>query len=70
MSITSEATQLSRHTVTDSAGYYNFPSLPIGKYLLSVDQTGFQRAMSQVNIDPSEKSRLDTVLTVTNQHIC
>lgn len=64
VSITSQATELSRHTVTDSSGYYNFPSLPIGKYLLSVDQTGFQRATSQVNIDPSEKSRLDIRLTV------
>ncbi len=64
VSITGEATQFSRQSVTDSAGYYNFPSLPIGRYQLSIDQTGFDRATSEVNIDPSAKARVDVRLTV------
>jgi hypothetical protein len=31
-----------RTTVTDSAGYYTFASVPVGTYNLSVTQTGFQ----------------------------
>ena len=64
VTLISQSTQVSRQTVTDTSGYYNFPSVPIGKYEVSVDQSGFKRATSQVNIDPSEKARLDVKLTV------
>ena len=57
-------TNISRSTVTDSAGYYNFPSLPVGKYDLAVDQAGFSRVTSHVAIDPSQKARLDVQLAV------
>ncbi len=59
-----EGTGVSRTTVTDSAGYYNFPSLATGKYNIAVDQAGFSRVTSTVAIDPSQKARLDVQLTV------
>ena len=37
----STSTALTRTTVSDGAGYYNFTSLPIGKYQISVDEAGF-----------------------------
>ena len=58
------ASGLSRTSLSDNAGYYNFSSLPIGKYQLSVDRTGFSRASISVMLDPSEKGRQDVQLQV------
>jgi protocatechuate 3,4-dioxygenase beta subunit len=35
-----------RETVTDSAGYYTFASVPVGSYILTVEAPGFQGYVS------------------------
>jgi hypothetical protein len=62
--VTSQGTGITRRTTTDASGYYNFPSLPIGKYEIGADQPGFNHAASIVEIDPSVKARFDLQLTV------
>jgi hypothetical protein len=57
-------TGASRSTTTDNSGYYTFTSLSIGKYKISVDDTGFNRSSSTVLLDPSEKGRQDFQLQV------
>jgi hypothetical protein len=36
-------TGLSRHTHADHSGYYTFPALPVGRYELEVQSSGFRR---------------------------
>ena len=36
-------TGLSRHTHADRSGYYTFPALPVGRYELEVQSSGFRR---------------------------
>ena len=38
---THEATQVETSTATNQAGYYALPSLPVGRYVLAVQMTGF-----------------------------
>lgn len=59
VAVINKANAFSRETQTDSAGYYTFPSLPIGAYQLTVNHAGFEQATSELHIDPSAKSRLD-----------
>lgn len=61
---TNQGTKITRTTVTDNSGYYNFPSLPIGPTIVSVEQPGFEKAEQTVLLDPSEKARQDFQLTV------
>ncbi len=64
VTVSSTSIGISRQSTTDTSGYYSFPSLPIGKYDVSVNQAGFENATATVNIDPSEKGRFDVRLTV------
>jgi len=58
------ATGVLRSTTTDNNGYYTFSSLSIGKYMITVDQTGFNRTSSTLMLDPSQKARQDFKLQV------
>lgn len=58
------ATGSDREAKTDSAGYYSFPSLPVGAYEITIEQPGFNRFSSTVTLDTSQKGRLDVRLTV------
>jgi Carboxypeptidase regulatory-like domain/TonB-dependent Receptor Plug Domain/TonB dependent receptor len=60
-----QSTGISRSTVTDGSGYYNFASLPIGKYDISVEQAGFDSSQQAVMLDPSAKLRQDFQLFVS-----
>jgi hypothetical protein len=42
VTLTDEATQVKRTTVSDASGVYLFPALPIGTYNLTVKATGFK----------------------------
>jgi Carboxypeptidase regulatory-like domain/TonB-dependent Receptor Plug Domain/TonB dependent receptor len=64
VSAINQATGLERSTVTDNAGYYNFPSLPVGSYQITVNQAGFETAAHVVALDPSAKARQDFELAV------
>ena len=57
------ATGLQNKTTTDDKGFYTFPSLPIGRYDLSADVSGFTAKKRQgVTVDAD--SKLDINLTV------
>src|SRR3954453_6850618 len=47
-------------TVTNGEGYYEFPLLPTGKYVLSVQQAGFRRASTaEIDVHAGTKPRID-----------
>jgi hypothetical protein len=66
------ATGLERTGLANSIGYYFLADLPIGNYEISVEKTGFQKAVSTVSLDAAEKARQDfrlavgTVSTIAN----
>jgi hypothetical protein len=58
------ATGLERTSLANSTGYYFLADLPIGSYEISVEKTGFQKAVSTVSLDAAEKGRQDFTLAV------
>jgi hypothetical protein len=45
-------TALERTTITDTEGNFSIPELPIGNYVVSVEQTGFQsRTVTDVTVE-------------------
>jgi hypothetical protein len=59
------STNVTSQTVSDNAGYYRFPSLPIGEYEVTVDRTGFAQAGIHVSIAAAHETRQDFALAVT-----
>ncbi len=52
-------------TVSDAAGVYTFPTLPVGGYTISVEQAGFNRAtLSGITLQVYQKAVVDIVLQV------
>src|SRR5260221_13416372 len=49
--VTNNATGLTRTDETDGAGYYSFPSLPIGVYNVSANGTGFAGISEDVQLN-------------------
>lgn len=64
VSATSRASGVVRATVTNTAGYYTFATLPIGSYEVTVAQSGFDKVSQIVMLDPSAKARSDFKLTI------
>ena len=63
VTITNVATAGSEHTVTESAGTYSFKGLIPGKYTISVEATGFKKAVQKdVNIEVSSTPTIDVSL--------
>ncbi len=60
----STTTGIERTTETNSTGYYFLANLPIGSYEISVAKTGFQKAVSTLTLDATEKGRQDFTLAV------
>ncbi len=58
------ATGIERTVQTNSDGYYFFANLPVATYEIAVEKTGFQKAVSTVNLDATEKGRQDFTLAV------
>src|SRR3981189_1116700 len=54
-------TQVAR---TDASGYYSFLALPIGTYVVTVKQTGFEPVSAQVLLETAQKARHDFSLKV------
>ena len=60
------ATGLERVTVTDTAGNYAIPELPIGIYDVTVEKSGFQAAkVSEAAVAIATERRIDFALTVS-----
>ncbi|WP_263366900.1 TonB-dependent receptor [Edaphobacter bradus] len=64
VTVTNKETGLTRTDETDGAGYYNFPSLPIGLYTVSVKGAGFAGMSEEVQLDGARKGRRDFTLRV------
>lgn len=62
IAVTNKATGLKRMGETDGAGYYSFPSLPIGLYTVSINATGFAGMSEDVQLNAAQKSRRDFTL--------
>ncbi len=59
------ATGLVRSTVTDAAGNFAIPELPIGTYSLTVEKTGFKTAVvSDLRVEVAGERRVDVALEV------
>src|SRR5208337_3898523 len=61
--VRNEATGLERTTTTSSDGSYSVPELPIGKYSVTVTETGFQTFVATgVAVDVATERRVDAAL--------
>jgi hypothetical protein len=49
------STGIERSVLTNSSGYFLLANLPVGSYEVSVEKTGFQKAVSTVTLDAAEK---------------
>jgi hypothetical protein len=62
---TNASTNQVDNTTTNSVGYYEFPLLPAGRYLISVEHAGFQTAKSAVfSLNSGTRPRIDLNLRV------
>lgn len=56
-------TGLTRVTMTDDAGQYHVPELPIGQYAVTVEKAGFETiTMSGVAVEIAKEARVDATL--------
>lgn len=58
------STNVTSQTVTDNAGYYRFPSLPIGEYEVTADHLGFAQATQRVIVETAREITQDFTLAV------
>ena len=59
---TNQGTSVAEHTTSSSAGTYSFKGLNPGKYNLSVDATGFKKAVQEsVPVEVSTVATIDVV---------
>jgi hypothetical protein len=60
-----QATNVDTEVKTDSSGYFTFPSLPVGSYVLTVEGQGFKKAKrDSVALEVGQKARIDFTLEV------
>ena len=65
ITVTETSTEISRTTHTDAKGYYTFPVLPVGHYVLSVDATGFGKyERRDITLDTNSALTLNESLEV------
>ncbi|HYZ84690.1 MAG TPA: TonB-dependent receptor [Bryobacteraceae bacterium] len=62
--ISQPQTGLQREAQTGENGLYNFESVPIGVYEISVEHTGFRRAVQKLTLETSQRARADFTLAV------
>jgi outer membrane receptor protein involved in Fe transport len=52
-------------TTTSSQGYYEFPLLPVGRYVISVENTGFRQTVTpEMELHAGTKPRVDLAMQV------
>ncbi|MEO8078677.1 MAG: carboxypeptidase-like regulatory domain-containing protein, partial [Acidobacteriota bacterium] len=67
ITVTNQDTGLTRTTTTNDQGDYVVPLLPVGKYLLTAEQSGFKIALrSDVTLNVDQIQRLDLQLETGN----
>src|SRR5579883_310942 len=64
----SPATGLSHSVVTNTQGQYSFPDLPVGEYIVTVSQTGFEaKKVDRVEVAVSRTTNLNVQLGIAQQ---
>ena len=65
VTLTNEATNISREVTTNDVGQYNFPAVPPGTYTLKAQMTGYKRYESKgLNVGTQQFITLDVALEV------
>ena len=68
VTVRNQATNLARKVITNQDGEYSVPLLPPGTYEVSVEQPGFQNAVSNnVSLDVNQTVRVNVTLVIGNQ---
>ena len=57
-------TGLARQLITDEAGRYEAPQLPVGAYEVTGEKAGFQPTRAKVKLDLGQRASVDLVLSV------
>src|SRR5918992_923023 len=61
VTLKNKATNVETTATTDSSGYYNFASVPVGVYAVTVESQGFKRVvLEEVKLEVGQKARVDT----------
>ena len=67
VTVTNEQTNLVRNVTTDDGGFYVVTNLPVGTYSVSVEQTGFKKALKTQNkLGADDRITVDVVLEAGN----
>ncbi|MFL6332525.1 MAG: TonB-dependent receptor domain-containing protein [Pyrinomonadaceae bacterium] len=65
VTLKNKATNVETTATTDSSGYYNFASVPVGAYTVTVERPGFKRVvLEEVKLEVGQKARVDAALEV------
>src|SRR5215510_3035240 len=65
VTVKNKATGVTSSTTTDTSGYYTFPSLPVGAYVMEVEARGFKKAVNEnVTLEVGQRARLDFALEI------
>jgi len=65
ITLTNEATGVSSDTATNGNGEYSFPQVPVGRYRMDFDLTGFKKNLQRaVNVDLNQVVTLNSVLQI------
>jgi len=66
VTVTNTGTGVARQTTTDKQGYYQVLELPIGRYSVAADATGFSRKVvgARNSLEINQTMRIDVVLEV------
>jgi hypothetical protein len=63
MTVTNPATGFTRNTVSDADGSFRFPGLPVGKYSVKADLTGFATVTVEgVEVDVATTRRVEVTM--------
>ena len=64
VTLTSTETGIAANTTTDSNGEYDFLNVKVGRYTVTVEQTGFATATTDVAVDVDARQRVDIAMQV------
>ena len=68
LSVTNPATGVQNKTMTDSKGFYSFPSLPVGRYDLKLEAKGFhEQERKGLVVDADSAVKADVTMTMAEK---
>src|ERR1700719_2311450 len=67
VTLTLKATNTVNSVTTDQTGYYTFPTVPVGDYLITSDLTGFNRTAREFTLETGQRARVDLPMTVGSE---